>query len=71
MKSALQNIPQFRFRVMKVSFELWFESYLGNTEIWYKSVESNTGSRIFEQELDFFHSVGELRKKIFQEWILK
>ena len=42
---------------MKISFELWFESYLGNTGVWYKSVESNTGSPIFEQELEFFHSV--------------
>ena len=30
---------------------------LVNTEVWYKSVESNTGSPIFEQELEFFHSV--------------
>ena len=30
---------------------------LGNTEVWYKSVESNTGSPIFEQELEFFHNV--------------
>ena len=30
---------------------------LGNTGVWYKSVESNTGSPIFEQELEVFHSV--------------
>ena len=46
---------------MKISFEIWFESYLGNTEVWYKSVESNTGSPIFEQELELFHSVVSLR----------
>ena len=34
-----------------------FGSYSGNTGVWYKSVESNTGSPIFEQELELFHSV--------------
>ena len=41
-----------------------FESYLGNAEVWYKSVESNTGSPIFEQEFELFHSVK------FLSWIL-
>ena len=30
---------------------------MGNTGVWYKSVESNTGSPIFEQELKVFHSM--------------
>ena len=39
---------------MKISFELWFDSYLGNTGVWYKSIESNTGSPIFELYLVCF-----------------
>ena len=36
---------------------------MGNTEVWYKSVESNTGSPIFEQELEFILSVGGAKKE--------
>ena len=42
MKSELQNISEIRFRVIKISFGIDFESYLENTEFLYKSVESNT-----------------------------
>ena len=37
-------ISEFRFRVIKTAFELWFESYLENIGVWYKSIESNTES---------------------------
>ena len=42
MKSELQNISEFRFRVIKISFRINFESHWENTGVWYKSVESNT-----------------------------
>ena len=52
MKSVLHYIPEIRFRVRKTSFKTWFESYLENTGVWYKSVESNTeSSKLIEQEL--------------------
>ena len=41
----------------KLVLNLDFESYLGNTGVWYKSAESNTGSPIFEQKLEFLNSV--------------
>ena len=40
---------------MLLNFDL--KSYLENTGVWYKSVESNTGSSIFELKLKFFRSV--------------
>ena len=42
MKSELQNISEIRFRVIEISFGIGFESYLANTEVLYKSVESNS-----------------------------